>query len=150
MPETQHEPARLQAREDTADRNIGSGAYPHRMEQVAAATRRRNQPAPPHIIFDALTQPNSDPNRPWLDLLDDETAPRVLTAEAPNVVTWSSLWPGRADATVRFDLASDGQGCDLRWTLLLDEPLPDDSLLGRMRKRMNQLINANLRYTFGQ
>ena len=39
---------------------------------------------------------------------------------------------------------------DLRWTLLVEEPLPDPSLLGHLRKRLNELINANLRYTFGQ
>lgn len=52
---------------------------------------------------------------------------------------------------VRFDLPSDGGGgTDLRWTLLVAEPLPESSLLGHMCKRLNQLINANLRYTFGQ
>ncbi|MEV4544807.1 hypothetical protein [Micromonospora echinaurantiaca] len=30
------------------------------------------------------------------------------------------------------------------------EPLPDQSLLGHLRKRMNQLVNGNLRRTFGQ
>jgi hypothetical protein len=34
--------------------------------------------------------------------------------------------------------------------LLVDEPVPDASLLGRMRRRINELINANLRYTFGR
>ncbi|HYZ55417.1 MAG TPA: hypothetical protein VE733_18205 [Streptosporangiaceae bacterium] len=52
---------------------------------------------------------------------------------------------------MRFDLPADGgQGTDLRWTLLVDEPMPDAALVGHMRKRLNQLINANLRYTFGQ
>jgi hypothetical protein len=27
---------------------------------------------------------------------------------------------------------------------------PGDALTGHLRKRLNQLINANLRYTFGQ
>jgi hypothetical protein len=30
------------------------------------------------------------------------------------------------------------------------DTLPEPSLLGHMRMRLNQLINANLRYTFGQ
>ncbi|MEE3920873.1 hypothetical protein V2I01_29940 [Micromonospora sp. BRA006-A] len=52
---------------------------------------------------------------------------------------------------MRFDLVPDGGGgTRLRWTLLVAEPLPDPSLLGHLRKRLNQLINANLRYTFGQ
>jgi hypothetical protein len=42
-----------------------------------------------------------------------------------------------------------GMGTDLRWVLLVDEPTPDASLLGHMRRRINELINANLRYTFG-
>jgi hypothetical protein len=47
-----------------------------------------------------------------------------------------------------------------RWLVLLDderppaivraEPMPDASLLGHLRRRLNTLINANLRYTFGQ
>lgn len=43
-----------------------------------------------------------------------------------------------------------GYGTDLRWTLFLDEPTPDDALVGLMRRRINGLINADLRYTFAQ
>jgi len=32
--------------------------------------------------------------------------------------------------------------------LLVENPIPSDALLGHMRKRLNQLINANLRHTF--
>ncbi|MBA2323898.1 MAG: hypothetical protein H0V92_07800 [Pseudonocardiales bacterium] len=86
-----------------------------------------------------------------MTLLADEVEPKLLRAEPPDLVVWSSLWPQRPEATVRFELASDGgHGCDLRWTLLLAEPLQDQSALGHMRKRLNELINANLRYTFGQ
>jgi hypothetical protein len=67
------------------------------------------------------------------------------------LVVWSSIWSKRPDALVRFDLRADGTaGTDLQWTLLLAEPLPEPSSPGNMRKRLNQLINANLRYTFGQ
>jgi hypothetical protein len=62
---------------------------------LEAGSRKRNQPAPPHIMFEALTQFDRDPARPWLEL-------------------------------------------------------PDAALVGHMRKRLNQLINANLRFTFGQ
>ena len=59
---------------------------------------------------------------------------------------WSSIWNERPDALVRFDLRSDGTtGTDLCLTLFLAKPLPEPSLLGHMRKRLNQLINANLR-----
>ena len=65
-------------------------------------------------------------------------------------MVWSSIWLKRPDAVIRFDLPVGGGGTDLRWTLLTEEPIPDDRLLGHLRKRMNQLINADLRYSFGQ
>jgi hypothetical protein len=74
----------------------------------------------------------------------------VVEARPPELVVWSSLWPSRPDAQVRFDIRPHREGTDLTWTLLLAEPLPDDSKLGHLRKRINQLINANLRYTYGQ
>ena len=119
---------------------------------IEIGKRRRNQPAPPHILFEALTQLDRDPARPWLHLLDDEERPRIIEAQAPSLVVWSSLWLKRPDATVRFDLPPDGnrQGTDLSWTLSVEPPEPDAALIGHLRKRVNQLINANLRYTFGQ
>jgi len=118
---------------------------------LEAGSRQRSQPAPPHVVFEVLADPNRDPARPWLLLLDDEQPPQLVDADKPDFIVWSSLWKKRPDARVRFDLASDGAaGTDLRWTLLVQEPLPDPSLLGHLRKRLNELINANLRYTFGQ
>lgn len=38
----------------------------------------------------------------------------------------------------------------LHWKLLVAEPLPDASLRGHLRKRINELINGNLRRAFGQ
>ena len=53
------------------------------------------------------------------------------------------------DARVRYDIEPTAQGCELRWTLLdVDDPGP--ALVGHMCKRLNQLINAELRYSFGQ
>ncbi|WP_243706366.1 hypothetical protein [Micromonospora sp. KC721] len=52
---------------------------------------------------------------------------------------------------MRFELSSGGgAGTLLHWKLLVAEPLPDSSLLGHLRKRLNQLINADLPYSFGQ
>ncbi|MEU1607127.1 hypothetical protein [Micromonospora matsumotoense] len=114
-------------------------------------SRERAQPPPPASVFEALTHPDRDPTRPWLLLLDDEQPPRVLEAAYPDLVVWSSLWPRRPDARVRFELAPDGRsGTMVLWRLLVTEPLPDASLLGHLRKRLNQLINADLRYAFGQ
>lgn len=113
--------------------------------------RQRTQPAPPHVIFEALTDLDRSGARPWLELLDDEERPQVLRASAPTTVVWSSIWTRRPDAVIEFDLPSDrGGGTDLRWTVSVDEPTPDDALVGHIRKRMNVLINANLRYSFGQ
>lgn len=95
-------------------------------------------------------RPDRDPARPWLLLEDDEVAPVVLEAVEPSQVVWSSLWPRRPDARVRFDLSGDVSGTALRWTLLVDEPAPDDALIGHLRRRIQILINANLRFTFGQ
>ncbi|WP_308121076.1 hypothetical protein [Paractinoplanes bogorensis] len=111
----------------------------------------RSQPAPPHVVFGKLTDPTGDPVRPWLVLMDDEHAPTVLEASEPHSLVWSSLWPKRPDARIRFDLTSDNAGGSrVRWTLLVTEPMPDPSLLGHLRKRLNVLIHANLRFTFGQ
>jgi hypothetical protein len=101
-------------------------------------------------MFEALTQPNRDPARSLLAVLDDEQFPTIGKTEEFTFVTWSSLWVKRPDAVIRFDLGGWSSGTELRRTLYVDDPPPDDSLIGHMRKRMNQLINANLRYTFGQ
>jgi len=102
------------------------------------------------VVFEALTEPDRDPTRPWLLLLYDERLPDVIDARRPDLVVWSSLWDRRPDARIRFELSQDGCGTDLHWVLLVDEPVPDASLLGHMRRRINELINADLRYTFGQ
>ncbi|WP_300013142.1 hypothetical protein [Pseudonocardia sp.] len=115
---------------------------------IEAGTRRRNLPAPPHVVGESLGEPDRDPARPWLFLLDGEERPVVLERTAQRVV-WSSLWPRRPEALIVFDLDAGGGGTDLRWTLLVDE-LPDASLLGHYRRRINVLINANLRYSYGQ
>ncbi len=117
---------------------------------LEAGRRERAQPPPPAVVCEALTRPDADPARPWLHLLDDEQPPRVLEVAPPHLVVWSSLWPRRPDAVVRFDLTARGAETLLRWTLLVEPPLPDASLLGHLRKRLNQLINADLRGTFGQ
>lgn len=66
------------------------------------------------------------------------------------VVVWSSLWPRQPEALIRFELTSDGGGgTDLCWTLLVDE-LPDAPRLGHYRQRINELINRDLRLSYGQ
>jgi hypothetical protein len=111
--------------------------------------RRKPQPAPPKYVYEALTQPHRDPLRPWLRLLDDEMEPKVIEVQEPGLVVWSSLWTKRPQATIRFEIEPDGAGTSLRW-ILADESEPDPPLVGRMRKRVNQLINAEMRFSFGQ
>jgi hypothetical protein len=115
-------------------------------------SRQRNLPAPPHIVFGDLVSPRSAGVRSWLELLGDEVEPVVLESQEPAYVVWSSLWPRQPDARITFELPEGGLGggTDLRWTLTVDEPTPDESLTGHMRKRINTLIHANLRYTYGQ
>jgi hypothetical protein len=59
-----------------------------------------------------------------------------------------------APPRVVFDDLCDPHRQPVRpWLHLLDdeaEPVPDQALTGHLRKRMNELINANLRYTYGQ
>jgi hypothetical protein len=118
------------------------------MEEIGS--RRRNLPAPPWAVFADLCDPNPRTIRPWLFLLDDEIAPTVLESHRPDKVVWSSLWVKQPDARVQFDLEAGGGGTDLRWTLYVDEPVPDQSRIGHLRKRMNKLLFADLRYSYGQ
>lgn len=117
---------------------------------TVAGRRRKTQPAPPHILFEALTSPNRDPARPWLHLLGDEQWPQIVP-DPPHRVVWRSLWPRQPDAVVEFLLTPDGgSGGAIEWVLWLAEPLPDASRVGHLGKRLNQWINAELRHTFGQ
>nr|GLK39204.1 hypothetical protein GCM10017611_60740 [Rhodococcus wratislaviensis] len=56
----------------------------------------------------------------------------------------------RPYARIRFDIGPRHGSTTLYWTLVVDEPVPDGETIVRMRKRVNELINANLRFTFGQ
>ncbi|MCV7290663.1 hypothetical protein H7J87_35590 [Mycolicibacterium wolinskyi] len=117
----------------------------------AIGSRRRSQPAPPWAIFADLCDPNRQPVRPWLHLRDDEMPPAIVESVRPHRVVWSSLWVRRPDAQVRFDLeAEPGGGTYLRWTLYVDDPIPDAEMTRHMCKRIGELINANLRHTYGQ
>lgn len=96
-------------------------------------------------------EPRRPGARPWLRLLADEVDPRVLSAEKPGQVVWASLWPGRPDDRIRFVLtASSDGGTLLRFTLLTPGELPDQSQTGHLRKRLNQLLFADLRFSYGQ
>ncbi|MBT0568168.1 hypothetical protein [Williamsia sp. CHRR-6] len=114
------------------------------------ATRQRKQPAPAWVVFDDLSNPNRTSGREWLHLLDDEIAPRILQFHRPDTVTWSSIWIKRPDARSVFELSDAGGETALRWSLLVIPPTPEEQLFRNMCQRIGELINANLRYTYGQ
>jgi hypothetical protein len=113
-------------------------------------SRERAQPAP-HILWDTLASPAQEGPRVWLRLGANEVLPSVLEGHRPEVIVWSSLWSRRPKDLIRFDIRSDGGGGSLlRWTVLTPDEMPSDEDLGRLRYRMNRLVNAELRYSFGQ
>ena len=114
------------------------------------ASRRRSQPPPARFLFEALIDPHREPVRHWLDVRDNEIEPRIIEAVEPELVVWSSIWPDRPDAIIRFDIEAVGNSTTLCWTLFVEDRVPTESEVVRLRKRINTLINANLRFTFGQ
>ncbi|MFI5960280.1 hypothetical protein [Cryptosporangium sp. NPDC051539] len=117
---------------------------------IEIGSRARRQPPPPRVVFEALIQPDRDPARPWLNLRDGERRPRVIESDEPSLVVWSTLWPTLPGAQIRFELSAHEHETLLRWTLLTPAPLDDPGLVGALRKRMNVMVNAHLRSTFGQ
>jgi len=116
---------------------------------IEIGSRRKNQPAPPHVIFEALIDPHRVGARPWLELRLDELPAAVIFAAPPSKVVWSSIWQLRPDAVIEFDLTAGGGGTDLKWTLLASELAPDEVSTRHFCFRLQELINANLRYSFG-
>jgi hypothetical protein len=113
----------------------------------ALRSRSRAQPPPARVIYEALSDPIADQaRREWLDLHDGEIPPRVLQADFPSLVVWASLWPDRPDDQIRFDIEDQR----LTWTLLGEASDEDEARLDQLRHRLNVLINANLRYSFGR
>lgn len=114
-------------------------------------SRRSKLPAPPRAVFEDLCDPQRQPVRPWLHLLEGEAAPQIVDRDIPDRVVWSSLWRSRPDVRIQFDLAADGHGgTNLHWVMTADEPLPDLAVARAMGSRVDRLVNANLRHTYGQ
>jgi hypothetical protein len=51
---------------------------------------------------------------------------------------------------VHFELVAIGSDTSLRFTLLTPDELPDLSTTGNLRYRLNHLLFADLRYSYGQ
>jgi hypothetical protein len=117
---------------------------------IEFGSRARHLPAPPAVVRDSLVHPRRPGARPWLVLLADEVEPVVLSSDLPSTVVWASLWPSRPNDLIRFDLAPSGGGTTLRFTLLTPDAAPDASKTGHLRRRMNQLLFADLRFSYGQ
>jgi hypothetical protein len=107
-------------------------------------------PAPPRVVFDSLVEPHQPGARPWLNLLSDEVEPRVLEAERPSRIVWSSLWPNRPDDQVHLELATAREDTLVKFTLLTPEDPPDEGVAGHLRYRMSVLLFTDLRYSYGQ
>jgi len=117
---------------------------------IEYGARTRTLPAPPHVVWEDLVHPKRSGTRAWLDLLDDEVEPVVLEKERPTRVVWSSLWPNRPDDRVEMELSARGADTALHFSLLADGDPPDESKTGHIRKRVNRLLFADLRYSYGQ
>jgi hypothetical protein len=123
---------------------------PYAAHMLEIGSRARKLPAPPAVVWDSLVRPRQPGTREWLDLLADETEPHVLDAERPGRLVWSSLWPSRPRDEVHFELTPVGSETLLRFTLLTPDDLPDDSNVGHLRRRLNQLLFGDLRLSYGQ
>jgi hypothetical protein len=114
---------------------------------IELARRKKTQGPPPRVVFEALTQPHREPTREWLLLAPDEVEPRVIDAHEPDRVVWSTLWPAYPAAEVEFEIAPEerGSGTVLTWILSSELPAPDDETVTRLRHRLNEIINRDLR-----
>lgn len=101
------------------------------------------------MVWDDLVEPKSTGTRAWLDLLPDEVAPLVLESVRPSRVVWSSLWPDRPKDRVVIEIASSGGESAVTFTLLAAGDPPDDSKTGHIRRRVNHLLWADLRFSYG-
>ena len=112
--------------------------------------RARRLPAPQTVVWDSLIMPAAPTVRPWRNLLEDEVEPKVLFAKKPVDIIWSSLWRSRPNDTVHLTLSAVGSETLLRFTLLTPDELPDSSKTGHLRRRLNYLLFADLRFSYGQ
>jgi hypothetical protein len=117
---------------------------------IEFGSRVRRLPAPPHVVWESLVHPHQPGARPWLALLDDEVEPRVLSSHEPTSVVWSSLWPSRPRDEVHLELSAVGGETALAFTLLTPDDPPDASKAGHIRRRVNHLLYADLRFSYGQ
>jgi hypothetical protein len=117
---------------------------------IQFGSKARKLPAPPPVVWQSLTDPYASSARPWLNLLPDEVEPTILDSERPVRVVWSSLWPSRPNDQVHLELSAAGSETLLRFALLTPDDPPDASKTGHLRRRVNHLLFADLRLSYGQ
>lgn len=117
---------------------------------IELGRRAQRLPAPPRVVWASLHDPHAPGSRPWLRLAPDEVQPRVLEAEEPHRVVWSSLWPDRPRDVVVLEIEEADAGSSLRFTLLTPDDPPEAGRIGHLRRRINVLLFADLRFSYGQ
>jgi hypothetical protein len=60
------------------------------------------------------------------------------------------LWPSRPNDEVHLELTAAGSETSLRFRLLTPDNPPDESKTGHLRRRLNELLFADLRFSYGQ
>lgn len=77
--------------------------------------------------------------------------PTILDGSRPRTLVWTSLWTRHPELVLRFDCAPDQGGTRLRVCLdAPDEAELSDATVGHLRHRVNRLLFADLRATYGQ
>jgi uncharacterized protein YndB with AHSA1/START domain len=118
---------------------------------IELGRRAQRLPAPPGIVWGSLHDPRSPKGgRPWLRLERGEVEPRVLESEEPHRLVWSSLWPERPRDVVVFEIEPQETGSSLRFTLLTPDEPPEAGRIGHLRRRLNVMLFADLRFSYGQ
>ena len=107
-------------------------------------------PPPPGVVWESLVEPDRGGARSWLELHSDEVEPRILEAERPHRVVWSSIWPSRPNDQVHFELSPTGNETLLKFTLRTPSERIDEAEMLRLRHRLSELLFAELRYSYGQ
>ena len=69
----------------------------------------------------------------------------VVQAVFPSLVVWASLWPDRPDDQIRFDIEDQR----FTWTLMGVASAAAEERLAQLRYRLDVMINADLRISFG-
>lgn len=116
---------------------------------VEVGTRSKRLPPPPHVVWESLSQPHRPGARAWLRVDHDQVEPRVLRAEAPRLLVWSSLWPDRPDDIVEIELGGDGIETRLVFRLLAPElDRPDEATAAYRSRWLSRLFFADLRESY--